>query len=63
MWYNFGCPVCGGEGEVLLDFVSDYVVRCKECRHSTYAEMQIRHAVENWNKGEVTCDLSNITIE
>ena len=57
------CPLCGGEGEILLDFVSDYVVRCKSCKKSTCAEMQIRHAIENWNSGEVGCDLSDITIE
>ena len=57
------CPHCGGDGEVLLDFVSDYIVRCKKCKQSTWAEMQIRHAIENWNKGEVQCDLTNITIE
>lgn len=57
------CPICGGDGEILLDFVSDYVVRCKLCKKSTYAKMQIRHAIENWNKGEVECDLSDITIE
>lgn len=57
------CPICGGNGEILLDFVSDYVVRCKQCKKSTYAEMEIRHAIENWNNGEVQCDLSDITIE
>ena len=60
---NSKCPICGGEGEILLDFVCDYVVRCKSCKKSTYAEMQIRHAIENWNNGEVVCDLSDITIE
>ena len=57
------CPICGGDGEILLDFVCDYVVRCKSCKNSTFAEMQIRHAIENWNNGEVVCDLSDITIE
>ena len=57
------CPICGGSGEILIDFVLDYVVRCKQCKKSTYAEMEIRHAIENWNKGEVQCDLSDITIE
>lgn len=57
------CPHCSGKGEMLLDFVSDYVVRCKDCKKSTYAEMQIRHAIENWNNYEIQCDLSDITIE
>lgn len=57
------CPLCGGEGEILLDFVSDCVVRCKSCKKSTYAEMELRHAIDHWNDGEVQCDLSDITIE
>ena len=57
------CPLCGGDGEMLLDFVSDYVVRCKNCKKSAYAEPQIRHAIGNWNHCEVDCDLSDITVE
>lgn len=57
------CPHCNGTGEILLDFVADYVVRCKQCKHSTHAEMEIRHAIDHWNKGEVPCDLSDIVIE
>jgi len=57
------CPHCGADGEILLDFVSDFVIRCKQCNKSTYAEMEVRHAIENWNKGEVQCDLSDIVIE
>lgn len=57
------CPLCGGDGEVLLDFVQDFVVRCKQCKKSTYAEMQIKDVIESWNKSEVQCDLSDITIE
>ena len=57
------CPLCGGEGEILLDFVTDYVVRCKSCKKSTYAEMQLGHAIDHWNDGEVQCDLSDIAIE
>lgn len=54
---------CGGEGELLFDFVSDFVVRCKSCKKSTWAEMQACKAIDNWNKGEIECDLSDITIE
>ncbi len=57
------CPICGGDGEILLDFVSDYVVRCKTCKKSTYAEIQVRDAIEDWNHGKVQCDLSDIIIE
>ena len=54
---------CGGEGELLLDFVSDYVVRCKKCMHSTYAQMIAEEAIKEWNEGYIQCDLSDIVIE
>lgn len=54
---------CGGGGELLLDFVSDYVVRCKQCKHSTYAKMIAKDAIEEWNAGHIQCDLSDIIIE
>ena len=54
---------CGGEGELLLDFIDDYVVKCKHCNKSTYAEINANSAIENWNNGEIQCDLSDITIE
>ena len=57
------CPHCDGDGEILLDFVSDYVVRCKTCNRSTYAGMNLIDAITDWNNGEVQCDLSDITIE
>lgn len=57
------CPLCGGDGEILLDFVSDYVVRCKKCKRSTYAGMNLIDAITDWNNSEVQCDLFNIMIE
>ena len=54
---------CGGEGELLLDFVSDYVVRCKNCKKSTWAEMVAEDAIKEWNAGHIQCDLLDITIE
>ena len=60
---NNTCPECGGEGELFLDFVCDYVVRCKNCKRSTWAGMCLIDAIEDWNAGEVHCDLSNISIE
>ena len=57
------CPDCGGEGEILLDFVSDYVVRCKNCKHSTWAGMCLIDAIEDWNDGNLNCYLSDIKIE
>lgn len=57
------CPHCSGQGEILLDFVRDYVVRCSECKMSTYANMNLINAIDDWNNGEVPCDLSDINIE
>ena len=54
---------CGGEGELLLDFVSDFVVRCKNCKKSTWANMIALDAIEEWNSGRLECDLSEIVIE
>lgn len=54
---------CGGTGELLLDFVSDYVVRCNNCKKSTWAAMNAIDAIEDWNAGELYCDLQKITIE
>lgn len=54
---------CGGSGELLLDFVSDYVVRCKDCKKSTWAGMNAIDAIEDWNAGELHCDLKDIVIE
>ncbi len=54
---------CGGEGEILLDFVSDYVVRCRKCKGSTWAGMNIQDAIDDWNAGEINCNLCDIKIE
>lgn len=53
---------CGGRGEILMDFVDDYLVRCKECKKSTWAYMNLIDAIEEWNAGELHCDLSDIAI-
>lgn len=54
---------CGGPGELLLDFVSDYVVRCQNCKKSTWTAMNAIDAIEVWNAGELHCDLQKFTIE
>lgn len=67
-WYRvYGCEKkitrkcsCGGEGELLLDFVSDYVVRCKDCGRSTRDEFFAIRAIEAWNNGDIPCDCSDI---
>lgn len=54
---------CGGDGEILLDFVADYVVRCRNCKKSTWANMDIKLAIDDWNNGELHCVVDDITIE
>ena len=60
---NQKCPYCGNDGEILIDFVNDYVVRCKNCKKSTLASMDLICAIEDWNNGKLCCDLSDITIQ
>lgn len=48
---------CGGEGEILMDFVGDYLVRCKSCHKSTWAEMCLIDAIDSWNRGEPPIEL------
>lgn len=43
---------CGGEGEMLIDFVDDFVVRCSRCKLSTHAYMSPEEAAERWNRGD-----------
>jgi hypothetical protein len=57
------CPYCNGDGEILLDFVSDYIVRCKECKKSTWAGMNLIDAITDWNNGELNYMVDEITIE
>lgn len=54
---------CGGSGELLMDFVSDYIVRCKKCKKSTWAQMTVIEAIDEWEAGELHCEMSEITIE
>lgn len=70
--YNFvlGCERhltgkcdCGGDGEILMDFVADYIVRCKNCKKATWANMELQSAIRDWNNGELHCVLDDITIE
>lgn len=43
---------CGSEGEIFIDFVSDFIVCCKRCKKSTWAGMNLIDAIDDWNKGE-----------
>ena len=44
----------------VLDFVSDYVIRCKGCGRSTRAEGFAICAIGDWNRGDTPCDCSGI---
>ena len=57
------CPLCGGVGEIYMDFAGDYYVSCQACKKSTYAAMCLINAVENWNEGLLNCDVSGVTVE
>lgn len=40
---------CGGEPEIIEDFVSDYEIRCKECKRSIWAGMTVQEAIDDWD--------------
>ena len=42
------CP-CGGTGEMVVDFVSDYGIRCNKCRRGTVANPCACDAIDEWN--------------
>ena len=48
---------CGGEGEIFMDFVSDYQVRCKNCHASTWAGMCLIDAIDDWNNADTPIHL------
>jgi len=43
---------CGGTGEMLCDFVADFVVRCSSCHLSTHAYIEPEHAAAHWNAAD-----------
>lgn len=50
---------CGGEGEIIIDYVHDYFVRCKKCHASTWASMCLIDAIKDWNAGKMADLLEN----
>lgn len=46
---------CGGKGELVLDFVSDFLVECNRCGVSTYAAPMAKTVIDLWNDGEAEC--------
>ncbi len=57
------CPDCGADGEILMDIVGDYIVRCKNCKRSTWAGMNTIDAIEDWNNGALNCTADDIIID
>ncbi|MGN1122317.1 MAG: hypothetical protein ACI4RV_08110 [Eubacteriales bacterium] len=43
---------CGGEPELMLDFVSDFYIRCSKCHKSTWATYELRSVIDDWNNNE-----------
>ena len=43
---------CGGYGEMLVDCVADFVVRCSKCHRSTHAYMKPEDAATHWNNAD-----------
>ena len=42
---------CGGTGELIIDFVGDYGIRCNQCHLGTYANQCVCDAIDEWNNG------------
>ena len=43
---------CGGEPEMIVDFVADFEVRCSKCHLSTHAYIKPEDAAKHWNDGD-----------
>ena len=43
---------CGGDAEMIIDFVADFEVRCSKCHRSTHAYMEPEAAAKHWNDGD-----------
>ena len=46
-----------------MNITVDIVVRCKDCKQSTFADSQAYKSIELWNEGDICCDLSDIVID
>lgn len=47
---------CGGEPEMLIDFVADFEARCSKCHLSTHAYIEPEDAAKHWNDGDDIMD-------
>ena len=52
---------CGGTGELLLNFLFDFTVRCNKCKQATLPDCA-DGAIRSWQEGDREYDLSNINL-
>lgn len=43
---------CGGDGQMFIDFVDDFFVRCAKCHMCTHAHIGPENAAKHWNDGD-----------
>ncbi len=43
---------CGGEPELMLDFVYDFYLRCPKCHRATWDTFDLQYVIDDWNNGE-----------
>lgn len=48
---------CGGQGELMIDFVSDFYIRCNKCHKSTWATYEVKSVIDDWNEGETETEI------
>ena len=44
---------CGGKPELMLDFNSDFYIRCSKCHKSTWATDELRSVIDDWNSNKI----------
>ena len=54
---------CGGDAEVIMDFVQDFEVRCSKCHLSTHAHMEPEEAIRHWNAADDFCGTMDLLID
>lgn len=47
------CSACGGEGQMVMDFVGDYTVRCRLCKGAVRPQLFAHDALALWNDGRL----------
>ena len=47
---------CGGDPEMIIDFVDNFEARCSRCHRSTHTYMKPEDAAKHWNDGDDIMD-------